>query len=181
LIETYHDLMKFEIIIWLFPIIFMFHGLEEIITIESFIIRYKKMVPEHFLAKLTLMIKKRFGYKSAQLAVSMGWILIFISLITFMSTFLLPINKTILLFTAIFNVFFLQAFSHIGQSIIFRGYSPGIITALLLVIPYSFLTYCRLFELGFIDWQIIFRSIPLSILMVPILLIGNFLGQKFIR
>lgn len=181
MIEVFHKLINIEIIIWLFPIMFMFHALEEIITIESFITKYRKQIPDSFFAKLILTIKKRLGEKSAKLAISMAWILLLISFITVMNASLLPIGPNFLVFLAIFNLFFLQAFSHVGQTIIFRDYTPGVITALFIVIPYSFLTYYRLFELGFIDKQLLFKSIPLSVLMIPIFLIGNLLGQKLIR
>ena len=91
------------------------------------------------------------------------------------------IGGNFILFTATLNVFFLQAFSHVGQTLIFRGYTPGVITALFIVIPYSLLTYYRLFELGLIDGYLLFESIPISILMVPIFLIGNLLGRRLIR
>ncbi|WP_438824641.1 HXXEE domain-containing protein [Bacillus sp. JJ1521] len=64
------------------------------------------------------------GAKSAQLSISIAWILLFISLITFMTASLLPFGANFLLFTAALNLFFLQAFSHIGQTIIFRSYTP---------------------------------------------------------
>ncbi|MCH6266216.1 HXXEE domain-containing protein [Neobacillus citreus] len=67
MIEVFHKLINIEIIIWLFPIMFMFHALEEIITIESFITKYKKQIPDSFFAKLILTIKKRLGEKSAKL------------------------------------------------------------------------------------------------------------------
>ena len=123
------------------------------------------------------------GTKSVQSSISIKWILLLISFITFMTVCLLPIGENFLLFTATLNVFFIQSFSHIDQTIIFRSYIPGIITALFIVIPYSFLTYYRLFELDFIDGHLLFKSIPLSILMVPIflILIGNLLGRKLIR
>ncbi|WP_372447567.1 HXXEE domain-containing protein [Neobacillus rhizophilus] len=44
MIETFHELINIENIIWLFPVMFMFHALEEIITIESFITKYKKQI-----------------------------------------------------------------------------------------------------------------------------------------
>ncbi|MFO1445428.1 HXXEE domain-containing protein [Bacillus sp. Bva_UNVM-123] len=181
MLETVYELFYIETIIWLFPVTFMFHGLEEIITIESFITKYKNKVRETFLVKLTLTIKKKLGAKSVQLSISMAWILLFISFIAFMTVCLLPIGANFLLFTAALNVFFIQSFSHIGQTIIFRSYTPGVITALFIVIPYSILTYNRLFELGFIDSHLLFKSIPLSIFMAPIFLIGNLLGRKLIR
>lgn len=176
-----HELFFIETIIWMFPVIFMFHGLEEIITIESFITKYKNKIRETFLVKLTLTIKKKLGAKSAQLSISIAWILLFISIITFMTASLLPIGANFLLFTAALNLFFLQAFSHIGQTIIFRSFTPGVITALFIVIPYSFLTYYHLFEWGFIDGHLLFKSIPISILLVPIFLFGNLFGRKLVR
>lgn len=63
----------------------------------------------------------------------------------------------------------------------FMFHTPGVITAIFIVIPYSILSYYRLFELGFIDSHLLFKSIPLSIFMAPIFLIGNLLGRKLIR
>ncbi|TCP23445.1 uncharacterized protein with HXXEE motif [Scopulibacillus darangshiensis] len=179
--EGLHKLFDIETVIWLFPVFFMFHDLEEIITIESFMTKYKNKAPKVSLAKLALKIKKKLGEESAQVSVAVAWILLIISIVTFMTAHSLPSGGNFLLFTATINVFFLQAFSHIGQSIIFRGYTPGVITALVIVIPYSLLTYYRLLEMDFINWHLIVASIPISILMVPIFLVGNLLGRHFIR
>ncbi|WP_370876156.1 HXXEE domain-containing protein [Neobacillus ginsengisoli] len=110
-----------------------------------------------------------------------AWILLIISFITFITAYLLPTGENFLLYTAALNVFLLQVFSHIGQTIIFRGYSPDVITGIFMVIPYSLLTYYHLFELSLIDRHLLFESIPISILMVPIFLIGNLLGSRLIR
>ncbi|WHY75275.1 HXXEE domain-containing protein [Neobacillus sp. WH10] len=102
MLETMHKLFNIETIIWLFPVTFMFHGLEEIITVESFMTKYKNKVREAFLVKLTLTIKKKLGAKSVQLSISIAWIFLFISFITFMTVCLLPIGANFLLFTAIY-------------------------------------------------------------------------------
>ncbi|WP_066064397.1 HXXEE domain-containing protein [Neobacillus soli] len=176
-----HELFSIETVIWLFPIIFMFHDLEEIITVESFMTKYKTIVPKTFLAKLTLTIKKTLGKKSSQLSIVAAWILLILTFITFMTAYFLPIGENFLLFTAALNVFFLQAFSHIAQTSIFQGYTPGVITALFIVIPYSLLTYYRLFESALIDGHLLLESLPLSVFLIPIFLIGNFLGRRLIR
>ncbi|MFK9090303.1 HXXEE domain-containing protein [Bacillus salipaludis] len=181
MLEVLHEFFYIETVIWLFPVIFMFHDLEEIITVESFMTKYKNRVPKTFLARITFIVKKKLGTKSAQLSITGAWILLIISFITFMTAHLPPIKENFILFTAVLNVFFLQGFSHIGQTIIFRGYTPGVTTALFIVIPYSLLAYYRLFELGLIDGYLIFESIPISLLMVPIFLIGNLLGRRLIH
>ena len=177
--EILHELFDIETMIWLFPIAFMFHDLEEIITVEGFMTKYKNKVPKNLPAKLTLVVKKKLGGKSAQFSVAVAWILLILSFITFMTAHFYPNGGNFLLFTAIINVFFLQAFSHIGQTIIFKAYTPGVITALFIVIPYSLFTYYRLWEANLIDRHLIIESIPISILMVPIFLVGNLLGRYF--
>lgn len=110
MLEALHEFFYIETVIWLFPVIFMFHDLEEIITIESFMFKYKNRVPKTFLAKLTLIIKKELGVKSAQLSITVTWILLIISFITFMTASHLPIGGNFLLFIATLNVFFYRRF-----------------------------------------------------------------------
>lgn len=52
MIEAFHEIINIGILIWLFPVMFMFHALEEIITIESFIRKYKKQLPKSFFSML---------------------------------------------------------------------------------------------------------------------------------
>ncbi|MGG1400812.1 HXXEE domain-containing protein [Bacillus salipaludis] len=170
-----------EAVIWLFPIIFMFHVLEEIITLESFITKFKNKVPRSFLAKLVLNMKKMLGANSSQFSFAVAWILLILTFITFITAFHLSMGNNFLLFIAVLNIFFLQAFFHIGQTFILRMYTPGVITAFVIVIPYSLLTYSCLFELGLIDRHLLFKSIPFSMVMVPIFLIGNLLRRRFNR
>ncbi|HET7580079.1 MAG TPA: HXXEE domain-containing protein [Bacillales bacterium] len=169
-----------QTVIWLFPVIFMFHDLEEIITIEGFMGKYKK-APKNLLARLVLLIKKKLGAKSSQLAVAVAWMLLIISFVTFTTANLPDSVGSFLVFTAVLNVFFVQVFFHIAQTIILGSYTPGIITAVCLVVPYSLFAYYHLLEADFIDWHMIVESIPFSLLLVPIFLVGNLLGRQFIR
>ncbi|WP_369689627.1 HXXEE domain-containing protein [Neobacillus novalis] len=61
---------------------------------------------------------------TSQLSINAAWILLIISFITLMTAYHLP-EGNVLLFTAVLNIFFLQSFSHIGQTVIFKGYTPG--------------------------------------------------------
>ncbi|WP_423800718.1 HXXEE domain-containing protein [Neobacillus sp. SAB-20_R2A] len=112
----------------------------------------------------------------ASLFISASWILLITSFIALVTS-----HGGLLLFTAILNLFVLQAFMHIVQTIMFRGYTPGIITSLFLLIPYCLLTYYFLAEYGQVDWPLIFTSLPVSLILIPINLVGNLLGRYFIR
>lgn len=177
MLEALHQFLDLKTLIWLFPIIFIFHDLEEIITIESSMNATKNKYPKTKFVKLTFRMREKLGSTAAQLAVSAAWILLFISLTALMTAH----GGNFLLFTAILNLFVLQAFMHIIQTIMFRSYTPGILTSLFLLIPYCLLTYYSLADYGQLDWQLIFTSLPVSLIFIPVFLVGNLLGRYFIR
>jgi hypothetical protein len=176
-----HQFLDLKTLIWLFPIVFIFHDLEEIITIESSMAANKNKYPKTNFVEMTLRMRKKLGSTAAQLAVSAAWILLFISFTAVTTAHFSADGGGILLFTAILNLFVLQASMHIVQSIMFRGYTPGIITSLFLLIPYCLVTYYFLAESGHMDWQLIFTSLPISLIMIMVFLVGNLLGRYFIR
>lgn len=181
MIGNLHQLLDLKTLIWLLPIIFIFHDLEEIITIESSMSANKGNYPKTNFVRLALRMRGKLGSTAAQLAVSATWILLFISFITLMTAHFSSNGGGFLLFTAILNLFVLQAFMHIVQTIMFRGYTPGIMTSLFLLIPYCLLTYNILAEYGQMDWHLIFTSLPVSLIFILIFLVGNLLGRYFIR
>lgn len=176
-----HQFLDLKTLIWLFPIIFIFHDLEEIIIIESSMNANKNNYPKTKFVKLTFRMREKLGSTAAQLAVSAAWILLFISFTALMTAHYSFNGGNFLLFTAILNLFVLQAFMHVIQSIMFRGYTPGILTSLFLLIPYCLLTYYSLAYYEQLDWQLIFTSLPVSLIFIPIFLVGNLLGRYFIR
>ncbi|MEH7117162.1 HXXEE domain-containing protein [Neobacillus vireti] len=172
-----HQFLDLKLLIWLFPIIFIFHDLEEIITIESSMAAHKDKSPKTNFVELTLRMRGKLGSTAAELAVSAAWILLIISFTAVMTTN----GGGFLLFTAILNLFVLQAFMHIVQTIMFRGYTPGILTSLFLLIPYCFVTYYFLVEHGQMNWHFLFTSLPVSLIFILVFLVGNLLGRYFIR
>lgn len=181
MLETFRQFFDLHTIIWLCPIIFIFHDLEEIMTIESSMKASKNRFQKSSFVQLILNMREKLGSTAAQLSVSATWILLIISFTTVVTAHLTLNGGGFLLYTAILNLFILQAIMHIVQSIFFKGYTPGIITALLLLIPYCLIAYDSLFECGLIDGHLLFASLPVSLLMIPIFLVGNLLGRYFIH
>lgn len=173
-----HQFFDLQTIIWLLPIIFIFHDLEEIITIES---SMTANYPKTNFVKQALKAREKLGSTAAQLAISATWILLFISFITMMTAHYSSNGGGFLLFTAMINLFVFQAFMHIVQTIMFRSYTPGIVTSLFLLIPYCLLSYNTLVEHGQIDWHLVIASLPVSMIFILIFLVGNLLGRYFIR
>lgn len=179
MLEALHHFLDLKTLIWLFPIIFIFHDLEEIITIESSMASDK--YPKTKFVEMTLTMRKKLGSTAAELAVSATWILLIISFTTVITAKFSSNGEGFLMFTAILNLFVLQASMHIVQSIKFRAYTPGIITSLFLLIPYCLVTYYFLAESGQVGWQLIFTSLPVSLIMIMVFLVGNLLARYFIR
>lgn len=181
MLETFHQFFDLNTFIWLLPLIFIFHDLEEIITIESSMTANKGNYPNTNFVKRTLRMREKLGSTAAQLAVSATWILLFISFIALVTAHFSANGGGFLLFTAILNLFILQAFMHIVQTIKFRSYTPGILTSLFLLIPYCLLTYYLLALDGQMGWHLIMTSLPVSMIFILIFLVGNLLGRYFIR
>ena len=177
--ETFREFFDLNTVIWLFPIIFIFHDLEEIITIESSMKASNNRSPNSTFVHLIINMRGKLGSTAVQLSVSATWILLIISFTTVMTAHFGLNGGSFLLYTAILNLFILQAFMHIVQSLFFKGYTPGILTALFLLIPYSLIAYDSLFESGLIDAHLLIASLPVSLFMIPVFLVGNLLGRYF--
>lgn len=165
-------------VIWLFPIAFMFHDLEEIVMVERFLLNNKDKLRSVLSHRLYRKMEKIFCVTSAQFAVAVAVVFSVLSAATIMVGQSLHSTGALLFYTACVLILFLNVFTHIGQSILFKGYTPGIITALLIAFPYS--TYClyRLMQEGLIDWQMIGISLPLGImLIIPVMHAGHRLGR----
>lgn len=123
--------MTIETLIWLFPIMFMIHELEEIIFMKPWIKknaatiqkrfpfigrRFRKATKDFSTRKFALIVAEEFIIISAVTVVSMQW-------------------GFINMFTGMLIAYSLHLFIHIVQFIIYRRYIPTIVTSLI-SIPY---------------------------------------------
>lgn len=167
-------------LIWLFPIAFIFHDLEEIIMVEKWLkqneVKLYKLLPK----KMADRIVEQFSMTTAQFSVAVLVIFLFVSTSTILASQYIvggPFGN-IYLFTVIQLVFFLHAFTHIGQSILLRSITPGVITSVIIIIPYCSFLFPALFEYGIISWQTIWISLPFLILIFPVLFFAHWVGKK---
>lgn len=57
-----------------------------------------------------------------------------------------PDGNWAFLYAGFLGCYFLHAFLHVGQSVILRGYTPGVVTAICVVVPMSAFLYSVLFQ-----------------------------------
>lgn len=116
-----------EILIWLFPILFIFHDFEEIIFMQGWIGRNKAYMQKRFprLAKRMLPHFESITTSSFALGVAEEFVLI--SIITMVSY----LTNWYALWIGLFMAFSLHLVMHCIQAVVLRGYVPAVITSLI--------------------------------------------------
>ncbi|MBY9078388.1 HXXEE domain-containing protein [Paenibacillus sp. HN-1] len=150
-------------LLWLFPVLFMFHDFEEILTVEEWADRNRDKVLGTLppFARKALYASLFCGTRRFALDVLYvyGFIVAFTGMAAFFS-FYLP-------FLAALSLFFLHAFTHVFQAIYLKMYTPGVTTSILIVLPYSVYAFYRLISSGMAGWGDIGGSLLLLLLAGP--------------
>ena len=174
--------LDIQTLIWLFPVMFIFHDFEEIIMMEKWLKNHSTVIYELLPKKMADRIMKQFSMSTAQFSVAVLVMFLFVSSSTFMASQYVnqgPLGN-IHFFIVVTLVFFLHAFTQVGQSIILRSITPGAFTSVIIIIPYSLVLYQSLFLNELVTWKIIFTSLPFGFLAIPIVLLAHWLGKKVI-
>ncbi|WP_075980599.1 HXXEE domain-containing protein [Bacillus massilinigeriensis] len=171
-----------QTLIWLFPIIFVFHDFEEIIMAEKWFNTNYNVLSKRIPTILANRVLKHFSMTTAQFAVAVLIVFLFVSSSTFMASQYLndAVLGNIEYFTVFILTFFIHVFTHIGQSIYFRSITPGVITSVFIVLPYSIIMLNELLENELITWDTIFTCLPFVLLVVPIVVMAHLIGKKLV-
>jgi hypothetical protein len=89
-------------------------------------------------------------------------------------------NISGLIFLSFNTLFFLHVFTHVGQSLYLRMYTPGVLSAVFITFPYSLYLFYRLITEELVTWGQVILSIPLGLIVIPIVLIGHEIGRRVI-
>lgn len=134
---------------WLLPVSWLVHDVEEILAIERWSRRSKRWVEANEISGLQRRIVETLATTRRQfsIAVVLVGIVVVVATVAGVSD---PTGVGILVYTAILGGYFAHAFVHLGQSLVVRGYTPGLVTAAVVVIPASLVLYRRLFGTGLV-------------------------------
>ncbi|MEQ8155081.1 MAG: HXXEE domain-containing protein [Clostridiaceae bacterium] len=116
-----------QVIIWLFPILFIFHDFEEIIFMQVWISRNKLYLRDRFPALLKKLLPHFENITTSSFACGVAEEFIIISIITVVSYIMNWYNLWIGLFIA----FILHLLIHCFQALILRKYVPAIVTSVI--------------------------------------------------
>lgn len=164
--------MKTETLLWLLPIIFMFHDFEEIIMMKAWLGKNADEAASRF-PFLSKLLSKQKKLSTAAFALEVAEEFILISIITFFAVE----QELHALWTGLLLVFFLHLIMHVGQFVVYRKYVPVIITSIL-SIPYCI--YALAFISGYVNWaSVLFLSLILLVAAILNLRFCFWLGGKF--
>ncbi len=83
---------------------------------------------------------------TSQVAVAIGFILLLFVAVTTGASLSGPRGFWLYAYASLLGVLFLHVFTHIAQALLIGGYAPGVIGAVVAVIPGALYLYKRLFE-----------------------------------
>jgi hypothetical protein len=159
--------IPFDNLLWLVPFLFMLHNMEEAPLMEAWVRR--------------LPIKIKMIESTRQLIIAM----IILTFMSFLLTWLGLKHMTehaghLLILgmqmTMAFNVFF----PHLLSTILFRMYSPGLVTALFLTLPFSIYIFQRALNEKLIAYNELWILLGLSpLIMIVSIFISLKLGKLF--
>lgn len=159
--------IPFDRLLWLVPIFLTIHNLEEAPFMETW---YKRLRMKHPLTITT-----------RQFAIAVTFITIAGFLLTYLGVEYLANQTGYLLILGMQAILLFNAFvPHIATTIRFRMYSPGVITAVLIMLPFSLYLFRRAFEENILTWSQFWIMLGISPFAVAIIaMISLQIGKAF--
>jgi hypothetical protein len=174
--------MRGPTIVWLLFISLLVHDLEEILFFgqldiqqDSGILRISDQLP----VVLWITQSRATNPKENNLAIAlMGVLVLGVAAMGYFN----PGKWGLVIFGVFLGGYFLHSFTHLGQSIILKKYTPGVITAITVVFPASVFIYVKLFNFKLLNLReaLITAFIGLAI-FVPLIVIVNRVSKAFVK
>ncbi len=131
--------MPFDLLLWLVPCLFMLHNIEEVPFMEQ----WSKKLP----------VKIHPVESTRQFAIAVTFLTLGGFLLTYLGVEKIRPPGGYLLVLGIQMTLAFNAFiPHLLSAIRFRAYSPGLVTALLIITPFSIYLFNRAFAEGLLTW-----------------------------
>jgi len=161
-------------VLWLLPLTFVFHDFEEILKVESWLARHGEHVLGRTPPYIRRFLRDTFRMNTKQFAKDVLWLYTFIFGVTAAAVFF----DVYLPYLAVLAVYFLHVFTHVGQAVLLRMYTPGVTTAVLIVLPYSLYAYYRLLDEGVVGWNDVALGVALAMLCMPVVFLLALRGRN---
>jgi len=123
-------------VLWLLPVVFIIHDGEELFTMPGWIVRHQQELDQ--LARMNEIaagMVRSLPTTTAQVAVAIGFILLLFVVVTAGASMSRKRGFWLYAYASLLGVLFLHVFTHIAQAVLIGGYAPGVIGAVVAIIP----------------------------------------------
>jgi hypothetical protein len=168
--------------VWLLPLAFVVHDGEEVLTMASWI-RGNAVLLERIASANSLV-----AYAIAHLPTHWSEVAgaaAFELLLLLAASALLAVQKRkglgLFLYTAMLGGFTLHVLTHLLQAVWFGGYTPGVVTALVVIPPASFVLYKHLHRvMGLALSAALINALAGGLLLLPVVLVAHQVGRSLV-
>ena len=166
------------LLIWLFPLAFILHDLEELLLFEPWSKKNAGTILERVRPRVPAFLEKQLGTvlnkSTRQFAIPIA--LIFI--LTCVSAWLAAQYGQYAFFLMAASLFFMHGFMHIGQAILMQKYIPALVTSLVVVLPYGIILFWNLLASHITSLSVLLIYCVVAIInAVPFILMMHFIGE----
>lgn len=159
-----------QIILWLFPMIFIFHDFEEIIFMEHWISRNRHYLYERFPMLSKKLLPHFDNITTSSFAFGVAEEFILISIITIFS-YVMSIYS---LWMGLFIAFTLHLIIHCVQTLIVKKYIPAIVTSII-CLPICIYIINHMMKLFTINTVILYSILGFIIMVINLVIIHKFM------
>lgn len=143
--------LSLKTVLWLLPLAFILHDLEEVFTMAPWIATHGDALPSLFAGRMHALT-------STQVAGAVGVEFLLTVLASFLGVRALQQGRPGRLYVTVVAVLFGNVFTHLGQALFFGGYTPGVWTAPTIALPYTTYALYRLFRADLLTWRVLGRE-----------------------
>jgi hypothetical protein len=178
--EDGHDSSRIRLAVWLLPAAFVVHDSEEILTMPSWIARHEPLVQAirrigPFGDRVVANLPRTTGAVATAVAVELMVLVIATAWLTRHPRRGLGLD----IYCVLLGLFVGHSVTHVGLAILFRGYTPGVITAVVLIPPMGLFLYRRLLESNLVTWRTAIAAAVFGMLaFLPVVLAAQYIGRN---
>lgn len=161
-----------QIIIWLFPVLFIFHDFEEIIFVEAWWHKNRLYIKDRF-PKLSKKLMSHFdNIKTASFALAVAEEFIIISVVTIVAY----ITNWHYLWIGLFIAFTLHLIVHCFQFLIVRKYIPTIVTSLI-CLPVCIYITSYIIQAYNLNTVILYSAVSFIVMIVNLIILHKLMDR----
>lgn len=162
-------------LLWLLPAVFMLHDFEEIIMVKAWIQKNAPLLRSRFPALAERVLPHAEKLSTAGFALAVAEEFVILTALTYAAVE----YRLYAVWTGVMLAFFAHLFIHIGQFLVLKKYTPGVLTCLPAGI-YCLYALRTVDTAGLTDWNSVHSWLAIALIVLVLnLLFAHWLGARF--